>query len=433
VVPHVLLVLTKMDQAYDRMLERGEEDPWGQVEHARSIGTRRFARELGRAPNSVLSVSVAAEALLSDRRSELATRSESELAKLFVLLRRERALILGAHAAGAIRRCIASLGDAEVRAERGYRERILELERKRTPEPAVFRQKLLEDAEPATRESSHQAVLAATDALRDGFRLLERLCEQTLDAPAKKRDWVERASALATELSLGAATAHGDARLALEAGIHRGVTSIEPALFQSLRSRYQLLHEVSSTASASPRLGASTHAAPSFAGCVPEARAAVKRFTQARYALGVTGALAGAAGGITLHPWLGPLVGGALGGLTALFHRERALRDDTLRRFQAALDAQRQAYEQDLAALEPEVTVAIRLAVEGSLERAMIRFARWIAEPLEAERQLIESEREKLAELEELRDKLSEHDRELERLLDAARRASVGLCRSSAR
>jgi hypothetical protein len=63
----------------------------------------------------------------------------------------------------------------------------------------------------------------------------------------------------------------------------------------------------------------------------------------------------------------------------------------------------------------------------------MIRFARWIAEPLEAERQLIESEREKLAELEGLRDKLSEHDRELERLLDAARRASVGLCRASAR
>jgi hypothetical protein len=67
--------------------------------------------------------------------------------------------------------------------------------------------------------------------------------------------------------------------------------------------------------------------------------------------------------------------------------------------------------------------------VERSLERALIHFGRWIAEPLAAERQAIESEREKLLELERLRDQVLARDVELERSLRAAAGASAGLCR----
>ena len=95
-------------------------------------------------------------------------------------------------------------------------------------------------------------------------------------------------------------------------------------------------------------------------------------------------------------------------------------------------EIKQQAYAADLREREVVVVDAIRGALERSLERAMIRFARFIAEPLEAERDALEKERTKLAELEQLRERISEHDRELERLLEAARRASVGLCRSPA-
>ncbi|HEY3496510.1 MAG TPA: hypothetical protein VGK73_17545, partial [Polyangiaceae bacterium] len=430
VVPHVLLVLTKMDQAHERALQRSEGDPWGEVENARRIGTRRFARELGRAPDRVLSVSVAAEALLSDRGSELAVRSEHELDKLFLLLRRERALILGARAASAIRRCIAGLAEAETEAERAYRERILELERQRTPEPAVFREQALAQAAPAIGAAASRALSAAGEALGDGFRVLERLPEQSIDLRTRKKQYAERAAELARELALGAVHVRTDAQVALEAGIERGVASIERGLFEALRERYQLLHEVRRTTSSSPRLDKPAIEAPNFAAVVEEVREDVARFDKMRWLLGASGGLAGAAGLALLDPWFS-LGGAALGGLLALVKRESRLQKGTHDRFRAALYARQREYAAELAALEPAVAVAIELALERSLERAMIRFARFIEEPLEAEREALEAEHRKLAELEELRGRVSEHDRELERLLEAGRRASVGLCRAS--
>src|SRR5262249_60258643 len=85
-VPHVLLVLTKVDKAFAGAVDRGGDDPWHQVEQARRIGTRRFARELGREPESVLSVAVAAEVALRPEDSELGRGFETEIAKLFQLL-----------------------------------------------------------------------------------------------------------------------------------------------------------------------------------------------------------------------------------------------------------------------------------------------------------------------------------------------------------
>ena len=432
VVPHVLLVLTKMDHAYRRGLEQRKDDPWSQVEHARRIGTRRFARELGRVPDKVLSVSVAAEAMFSDRESELAQRSERELDKLFVLLRRERAMILGAHATFAIRRSIVVIAAAHVNAERAYRERILELERARTPEPAVFRAQTVAAAASAITEAARVAIEGARGALADSFRVLAGLCEQSvLGARGGRRGFLERVDELTVELSAGVATARADAQLALEAGVERELGAIERDAFAALRARYQLLHEVRRGSSSSAGLATLRAEAHNFAPLAVEARARATRFTRMRLSLGAGGMVAGAAGGAALHPWIGPLAGGALGALLALVRREDGLRRDTLARFRVALDERERVCAEELAGLSGSVAETIRDALERSLERAMIRFARFIEEPLEAEREALENERSKLAALELLRDRIAEHDRELERLLEAARRASVGLCRST--
>jgi hypothetical protein len=430
VVPHVILVLTKLDQAHARLLASGEADPWAQLEHARSIGTRRFARELGRAPDKVLSLSIAAEALLTDRGSDFAARAERELDKLFVLLRRERALILGAHAARAIRRCIAGVADAEAGAERAYRERILELERSRTPEPAAFREHVLRGAAAAVAEAARQATSAGLAALSDGFRELARTCERTFDARAKRKHYVELASELTNELAGRAAEAFARARAAVDAGIESGVLSLEQELLAAVCARYQLSHELERATIASPRLGAREPEHPSFAAVLEEVRAAVARFGRTRWTLAASGLAAGAASGALLHPWAGPVAGALLGGFLPLFRRQSALQAEVLRCFPVALEALSRNYAAELAALEPKANRAIQDAVERSLEREMLRLARWIDEPLAAERQVLEAERAKLAALEGLRDRVGEHDRELERLLEAARRASVGLCRA---
>jgi hypothetical protein len=426
VVPHVLLVLTKMDQAFQAATRRGEGEPWDQVEHARRIGTRRFARELGRDPSSVLSISVAAEAALADRGSELALRFDSEIEKLFVLLRRERALILGARAADALRRCIVSFNAAEARAERAYRERIATLEQQRTPEPDVFKQELLADIDPAVVAAAHDTIQPASTKLQEGFLLLQRLCEQSVAACAKPAALLELAEQLSLDLPQRAVAARREAYLELESSIDRAVAKLERGLLQAVRARYQLLHELRRSTSSSPRLGAAPGDQPNFDALVPEMRRAIADFRKSRFALGASGSLAGLAGGALVNPWVAAAAG-TVGGLLALARRESTLRAQAQSVLTATLAQQEMAYLAQLREEAPMVVAAIRSALERSLERAIIHFGRWITEPLEAERRAIEAERQNLLQLEQLREQVCARDRDLERSLKDAVSASAGL------
>lgn len=429
VMPHLLLVLTKVDNAFAAAVTRGGSDPWAQVEQARRIGTRRFARELGREPESVLSIAVAAEVALMPRESELARRFVSEIAKLFQLLRHERAIILGAHAGSAIRRCIGSIGEAEDRAERVYREKIAELESKRTPMPEAFSQERLAAAEPEIEACAQEALGRALASLRTGFSVPRRLAEQTVDGCEHRRSLANAVERTSPELAERVRRVRGDAYIELEAGMERAVEAVTAKLLQELRDRYQLLHKIERATRSFPRLGAPDDALPDFASVVPEIRSAVDAFDKGRYALGAGGIAMGAAAGVFTFHWVGALAGGAAGALSAFARRESALRKRAIDLVTQALSAQEALYAEELQSAAGLVRDTIRSSIQRSLERAILRFGRWIAEPIEAEQQAIDAERHKLAELERLRAELTEHDQEIEKRLRAAADASVGLCR----
>ncbi len=429
VVPHLLLVLTKMDQAYRAAAKRGGAEAWEQVNHARRIGTRRFARELGREPDSVLSLAVAAEAALTDPDSELAEHFEAETAKLFQLLRQERAMILGAHAASAIRRSIAGISQAEARAEAAHRQRIAELESSRTPEPLGFGRERIASQSDAMDSAAHEAVSAGIAAVQAGFVLLRKLGEQSLDGCARPSELEPAAERLARELSEQAAAVRRSGYLELESAIERAVGALAAQVLQKVRGRYGLLHEVRHESHSAARLGAPDDARADFSALVPEIRSALRAFRRGRLTLGLSGALSGAAAGVFVHPFAGPAVGGALGGLLFLAQRETRLREQTLDAVKAALARQEQRYLEELKAGEADVAAAIRSATERSLDRAVQRFGRWLSEPLQAEQEAIDTEQHELAELVRLRRALADHDDELARCLSAAAGASFGLCR----
>jgi hypothetical protein len=427
-VPHLLLVLTKVDKAFADAVHRGGDDPWDQVEHARRIGTRRFARELGREPDSVLSIAVAAEIALRPEDSELARRFEAEIAKLFQLLRHERAIILGAHAGGAVRRCIGGLFDAEQRAESVYRETIDDLERKRTPAPEAFSRAEIEAARPAVEAAAQRAIDGAVQAAESGFAGLRRIAAGHVDTCPSRRRLVEVAARLSKELAEQTAAVRRQANLELEAGIERAVDDVCTTLFEGLRRRYQLLHKVERASSSSPRLGAPSETVPDFPSFAGDVERAVDAFDKGRYALGVSGMVAGGTAGVVWSPWLGA-AGAALGALSAFARREGALRERVVGIFTAALAEKEREYAEELRSSVGDTASAIHGACERALERAILRFGKWIAEPIEAEQVAIDATRQKLASLEALRRELAEHDADLERLLKAAADASVGLCR----
>jgi hypothetical protein len=429
VMPHLLLVLTKVDNAFAGALTRGGDDPWAQVEQARRIGTRRFAREIGRNPGSVLSVAVAAEVALMPRESELGRRFTVEIAKLFHLLRHERAIILGAHAGSAIRRCIGSTSDAQQRAQQSYRDKIADLERKRTPLPEVFGRERLAAAEPLVRTGAGDAIAGAIAALQSGFAIAKRFAEQTVDGCPDRRGLADAVDGSSRALSERVRDVRREAYLELEAGIERAVDSISGRLFEELRERYGLLHKLERAPSSSPGLGAPNDELPTFATLVPEIRHALESFDRGRYVLGASGMVMGASAGALFYHWLGAMAGAAAGAVSAFARREGALRKRVLDIVTAELTKQEARYAGELRGAEAAVQSAIRNAVEGALERAIVRFGRWIAEPIEAEQAAIDGEQKKLDEIEQLSADLAQHDKQLKRLLDAAAAASVGLAR----
>src|SRR5207248_9675811 len=168
-VPHAILVLTKLDESFEFARKRGTADPNDEVERARKIGTRRFAREVGRDPNAVLSVAVSAEQALREGEPTSDARGgfESEIEMAFSVVRQERALMLGARSAGIVRNCLARAVEAETRMEQAYQARIAALEAQRIPGPDMFRAEQMQVTEPAIAEGARDVIQAAKKAVAD--------------------------------------------------------------------------------------------------------------------------------------------------------------------------------------------------------------------------------------------------------------------------
>jgi hypothetical protein len=430
VVPHVLLVLTKMDKAFVDAVRRGGSEPWEQVEQARRIGTRRFAREIGRPVEGMLSIAVAAQAAIDEERSGLARRFQAEVAKLFQLLRQERALILGTRAAAVVRGCIAQTAAAEERAAAAYSERIESLEANRLPDPEAFRQSELSHCESSIDDGSVRALREAASAINDGFALLRTQCSQHFAGAKRLAGILDAAGSCERELAQGVPRVRAAGDEALEQAIDRVVCEIEVGLFERLRQQYQLIHDVRRSSSSLPRLDhAIEHVSPPTLALVPEVRNSVVTFTRVRWAFGALGIVLAAAIGTLVAPGLGTLAGAAVGPLLAFVRTRASLGRRAHALVEAALERQREHVLSDLQAQKPRIVSAIREALERSLQRVMVRFGSFIAEPLEAEQQAIDRERALLAELAEIRLALVNHDAQLGLRSQTAAEASIGLCR----
>ncbi|HEY3236451.1 MAG TPA: hypothetical protein VGJ84_17160 [Polyangiaceae bacterium] len=427
-VPHVLLVLTKMDQAFAEAVARGAENAWEQVETARRIGTRRFAREIGRDPDSVLSIAVSAEAALQGG-GTLARRFETEVSKLFQLLAQERALILGARCAGAVRSCIASIAEAEARGAQAYQDRIVQLESQRSPEPDAFRTEELQAAAGAIDEAAREAVDQASTAARDGFNLLRSSSAQKILDIARAQELLDAAPRLESELAEAAAKVQANAFEQLEANVNGAVQRIEKGMLEALEQRYQILHRIPAETPTAAHFVPANHLPAPEMPLEQRVRDAWSSHNRLRAALGVGGVAVGAAVGTAVVPIFGTAVGAALGVLLNFSRTQTALKRKVVAETHEPLNAQEHYLVEALEAARSSAATVIRNALDASLQRAMTRFARWIAEPIQAEREAIAHEQANLADLSRLARELQQHDRRVAELMRAAVEESAGLCR----
>ena len=330
-VPHAILVLTKMDETLTEAARRGEGDPAEQVERARRIGTRRFAREMGRDPTTALSVTVAAEEALRGAPSSEPDRHrfETDVAKLFTLLRYERALILGASSAGIVRRCIGGLAEAEGRAALAHRDRITALESQRIPDPGQFYAEQMKSVDGAIAESAKSVVTSAALLVRENADLARVECRTKIAACTTKADLQKLAPQLAEVLARTVTVARGCMRshVSAQAGSgsfgdreERAPGAARSATTSCIRSRDRRTC-ASSIDAPLARPNAPDDLAPKLDG-------AMRSFDRFRVGFGVGGALLGAGMGTLVLPGIGSLAGALVGGLATFAKTLGALKRD---------------------------------------------------------------------------------------------------------
>jgi len=430
-VPHAVLVLTKMDETVRAATRKGEGDPAEQVERARRIGTRRFAREMGRDPATVLSVTVAAEETLRGAPSSDADRRrfEADVATLFTLLRYERALILGASSAGMVRRCIGGLAGAEQSAALAHRDRIASLEAKRIPDPEQFQAEQMASVDAVIVEEAKGIVASAARVVRENADLIRTECKSKITACTTKSALQKLAPELAVVVARGIGQARDAASSHCVAEADRRLMEIEKGVFQALRERYYILHQISHPpdlpVAASARIA--VPGAPS--DLAPKLDDLVRSFDRFRVGYGVGGAAVGAGVGTLILPGLGSLAGALIGGLATFAKTFGALKRDVEAAVDASVAGLERALLEQIEAAELSLVSGMRTVLGKSLEETLARFARFVEEPLQEQRVAIASEREQLRELELIQKRLRQHDAHLEALIKAATDASVGLCR----
>ena len=429
IVPHVLLVLTKMDVSFIEAMRRRAGEPWEHVEQARRVATRRFAREIGREPGSVLSVSIAAEAVLREsERTGLVRRFEAEIAKLFQLLRHERALILGSRAATAVRRCIESVGEARERAERLYQQRIAALEEHQRPDPERFRNEQVNAAQPAVLQAAAEVTHAALESLRASMEETKKRAAERVFACKSKQELVALVPELERLIKDGVDRTLGEVGRVIDSRAEAAVERIELGFFESLRLRYEIAHLVTRASSPALQLEPVSVSVKSELGLGATVERAAESFKTLRIGLGIGGSAAGLIVGTLLLPGVGTAVGAAAGALLSFARTLGSLKRQCLRAVDGCLAEPEQALAQELRDSEAEVARALSRAVDESMKRAIARFEQWISEPLEADRAALEKQHHGLKDLQALRDRLFQNSERLELVIDAAIASSRGLC-----
>jgi hypothetical protein len=431
IIPHILLVMTKVDRALANAEEVGDLEPWQQVDDARRIGVRRFAKEVGRAPEEVFSIAVAAElALRGDSRPDgLGNRFPGEVAKLFRLLESERAIVLGARAATAVRDCAKRIHEALAQAEAKYNQRIAELEQQRLPDPREFQARQLAKVKKALRARVDAIVERAREVLSDCVDEVNkqwvrdiRACSDEDEVKAAwariKRQQRKKMAWVMSQVEEAVFQLSGEA-----------IKELEEPLLEELRERYRIVQQMTASGMA-VQLGGmgatsvTTHVANLHSGV----NSAVENFENEQFAFGAGGAFAGAAIGTMVFPGIGTAIGAALGALAGFFRSVDSLKSDVVKELKKYRREKKKILSTWVASRGPDIERRMREALAQGLRDAVRRFQLWIDEVMAAELEQIDRERRKLSHLIEMREKLVLHEGSLAKLQQEAAAVSQGLC-----
>jgi GTP-binding protein EngB required for normal cell division len=428
VVPHVVLVLTKADKALENAMD-GAESAEEQLEEARRIGVRRFATEMGRDPSEVLSLAVAAEPVLraSSPEAPEVGRFHAELDRLFRLIQEERALMLGARAAGTLAGCVRRIAEAQARAEATYAERVARMEAQRIQAPAEFKRQHVAKARPVAMERAVTLVEEAAHGFRLALARVETRWSLKIASAVSLEELKARLPEWTAEHGREVDALARDAQAGLEQRLGAALQTLVLNAHDELRERYRLAQGGTMTAAPLPLELLLPVAGDFGVGLRSGLAGTVEAFESDVAKLRAGGAAAGAVIGSMIAPGLGTALGAALGSMAGRLFGLDMLKEDCQAQIQSGLAEADRTVTARLREARTAYEAALLRRFEEALGAALERFHQAIADLQAAEARRLDAARADLSSLVALGGALRAHEAAIARLSAEAVRHSAGL------
>lgn len=431
-VPHLVLILTKVDRALAGAA-LDEESADAQVEEARRDGEAKFASEVGRDRSEIVSFAVSAERALRDDMPGAATRFAADVSRLMDLLAGERTMVVGARSAAAIQRMAGEIAACNEKAETAYRERIAFLEAQQIDDPRSFCERQVGGLENSLRPGAYAAVAAGKDAiLRAMSELAETIVENisTCDSRAELKQYIESIQARGTTITATVESAVGSA---MEETLERHMSPLEEPLLAALRERYRIVGHVIGQSAALVNTGRIT-TAHDVGDLMGSALRGTFDSAQKDGALGVMGGAMGGAAIGSIIPGIGTLVGGVIGGVVGVLFGPSLddIKRDCARNVVEGIESAAEAAVESMDGTEARLVVLMRDGLRASLNAAVDKYRSWIAGVIKEHNAEVACERQQLAHLLQLRATLQGHDTRLQDFMQRAAAEYPSLCRTPA-
>lgn len=432
-VPHLLLILTKIDKALEDA-EMGDGSAEEQVQEARQVGERRFANDVGRDPSEILAFAIAAERALRNDDPVASQRFADDVARILAVLHHERALMTAARCAAAIRHCAGQIGDAHAKAEDTYRQRIQQLTAQQIPNPGDFCNAQLRQVDSGIAEAATEAIKSGCETLAAGMQSVHDQVVQEIMSQTSASNLKSYVEGLNGVLARYLQAAERQAQNAMAEVARQHLVQLAPPLTAALRQRYQIAQQWTGRADRNlghSDLSSTTNVASSVNVSL---EGAISQFNSE--AMG--GALGGAAAGALLGsfiPGLGTIVGGLVGGVLGLLMGPSLdkLKAECAEKVSAELQRAAEGGVAKLAASERLLAATIRDALAKDLDAQVRKFGRWINDLITDQQRQLAAEQQGLAHLIAIRSALLAHEQRLGQLMESASNESRALVRQTAR
>ncbi len=436
VTPHLLLVLTKRDVVLrNAMLSGGDAEE--ELAEAIQVGRSRFAAEVGRAEEEVLTFAVAAQPALQESLSPPHTGPASaafneELSRIYAVVGAERSIAITAKSASLLRNVHHDSAAKISAADQAYQQRIETLMQQRVDNPVALVNQRITDLVPQIRQTGEEISKLVREQLRDKLTALREVTVQQVEAATDLMQLSKAVKEFQESVPTKLQHISIECRQQVDAQFADSLADLVNAVRDPLRQRYQISQSIAATG---PQQKMSVQvltplASLSLSNQTQAVLKKIKVHISGHQSLGIgIGRLASQA--ITPRGASGTalLIGAGIAATQAamLARKFPGLRESTIAKVAEMLD-------ELIAQATSEATLGAT-ATEQQLGRQLTQivwqdlqhFQQWIEAVIQREQQLLAGEQQKLAHLRFQIEKLQQQDARLLALLEQATTVCHGL------